>query len=227
LANNGKGITPSQSLDNVVYIPDNTSNPSNFYLSYRKGSNIYAVDNNNSQATKGTYLKNLVTNGDFSDGTNGWIYSGVPTITVDSSLGRTALKFVANNKNPYYRVDIPSDQSHIWYTKLECYVSSYTSGGISALDVRSNVSSAYANPLKLNQWQTLSLVTTGKTGGVESILIGSANSFVTATFYISNVSTMDLTAAFGAGNEPTKAQMDTMMSSFPNNWFNATAKVNL
>lgn len=229
-ANSGKGITPSQSMDIVAYIPDNTSNPNNFCLMYKKGTNTYAVEDN-SPPSKAVCLTNLVTNGDFSSGTDGWSYAGVPAITTDSSLGRTSLKFIANNVNPFYLVYITSDQSHHWYTKLECYVSSYTSGGISVLDVRSidggGVTTAYADSSKLNQWQTVSMITTGKTGGGESILVGSANSYVTATFYISNVSTIDLTAAFGAGNEPTKAQMDTIMNSFPNNWFNGTRKGNL
>jgi len=230
LANNGKGITPSQTMDSVIYIPDNTSNPKNFCLQYRKGTTTYAVDNN-SQPGKGVCLQNLVGNGDFRNGVSGWGYAGIPTITTDSSLGRPSLKFVSNNINPFYTKDIPSDQSHYWYTKLECYVSSYASGTIGALDVRNRdsggVTEINANISTLNQWQTLSVVTTGKTGGGMNIFVGTANAYATATFYISNVSTIDLTAAFGAGNEPTKAQMDTIMSNYPNNWFNVTAKANL
>ena len=230
LANGGKGITPSQLLDSVIYVPDNTSVPNNFCLQYRKGANTYAVDST-SQPTKGVCLVNSVSNGDFSNGTTGWTYSGIPTIITDSSLGRSSLKFIANGNNPYYARIISSDQSHYWYTKLECYVLSRTSGSISALDVRNiaggGVSSVYADNLKLNQWQALSIITTGKTGGGEYILVGSGNSLVTATFYISNISTIDLTESFGAGNEPTKAQMDTIMTNYPNNWFNIVAKANL
>ena len=230
LANGGKGITSSQSLDNIIYVPDNTSNPNNFCLQYRKGTNTYAIDNT-SQPTKGVCLQNLITNGDFRNGTSGWNNSNIPTITTDSSLDRSSLKFIANGNNPFYSRSILSDQSHYWYTKLECYISSRISGSISALDVRNiaggGVSSVYADNLKLNQWQALSIITIGKTGGGESILVGTGNSIVTATFYISNISTIDLTEAFGSGNEPTKAQMDTIMNSYPNNWFNVVAKANL
>ena len=38
---------------------------------------------------------------------------------------------------------------------------------------------------------------------------------------------IDLTASFGVGKEPTKAQTDTLMTQLPNSWFNITAKVNL
>ena len=44
---------------------------------------------------------------------------------------------------------------------------------------------------------------------------------------IKDVSVVNLTDTFGAGNEPTKAQMDTIMSGYPNGWFNITAKANL
>ena len=33
---------------------------------------------------------------------------------------------------------------------------------------------------------------------------------------------IDLTAAFGAGNEPTKSQMDVLMLQFPERWLNGT-----
>jgi hypothetical protein len=226
LANSGKGITQSQTLDNITYIPDNASNPKNFCLMYRKGTNTYAIDNN-SAASKGVCLTNLVPNGDFSNGTTGWTYGGHPTVTTDSSLGRSSLQFIANNINPYYTIFMPSDQSHLWYEKIECYISSYTTGNIGALDVRNGVTQVNADSSKLNQWQTISAITTGKTGGGMSMLVGTANSYVTATFYLSNGSAIDLTAAFGAGNEPTKAQMDTIMSNYPNNWFNGTAKGSL
>ena len=71
LANNGKGITSSQSLDSVIYVPDNTSNPKNFCLMYRIGSNTYAMDNS-SAPTRGVCLSNLISNGDFANGTTGW-----------------------------------------------------------------------------------------------------------------------------------------------------------
>ena len=37
-----------------------------------------------------------------------------------------------------------------------------------------------------------------------------------------NILAIDLTTAFGAGNEPTKEQMDAILSQFPNSYFNGT-----
>lgn len=36
---------------------------------------------------------------------------------------------------------------------------------------------------------------------------------------------IDLTALFGAGNEPTVAQMDALMAQFPNSWFDGTKNI--
>jgi hypothetical protein len=48
------------------------------------------------------------------------------------------------------------------------------------------------------------------------------------TDYVKYWSVIDLTNAFGSGNEPTQAStVDTIMSNYPNNWFNIVAKASL
>lgn len=42
---------------------------------------------------------------------------------------------------------------------------------------------------------------------------------------IDNFLILNLTALFGAGNEPTKEQMDYLLSNFPNSWFNGTQEL--
>ena len=41
-----------------------------------------------------------------------------------------------------------------------------------------------------------------------------------------NVFATDLTASFGAGSEPTAAQMDAIMQHYPNSWFDGTVTAN-
>ena len=43
-----------------------------------------------------------------------------------------------------------------------------------------------------------------------------------ATQVVSYMSALDLTAIFGAGNEPTAAQMDAILARWPNSWFDGT-----
>ena len=35
---------------------------------------------------------------------------------------------------------------------------------------------------------------------------------------------LNLTQIFGAGNEPTKEEMDKLLSVYPNSWFNGTSE---
>ena len=82
LANSGKGITPSQTMDSVIYIPDNTSNPKTFCLQYKKGTTTYAVDST-SPVSSGVCLGNIITNSDLSLDSNsdgiadGWSIAGL------------------------------------------------------------------------------------------------------------------------------------------------------
>jgi len=41
-----------------------------------------------------------------------------------------------------------------------------------------------------------------------------------------NAVMIDLTATFGAGNEPTQAAMDTILAAYPTKWFEGTVIVN-
>ena len=47
-----------------------------------------------------------------------------------------------------------------------------------------------------------------------------------ATTKYKNILVINLTTTFGAGNEPTKEQMDQIMEQFPNSWFNGTVTAN-
>jgi prepilin-type N-terminal cleavage/methylation domain-containing protein len=236
LANGGKGINPSQSLDDITYIPDNTSNPKYFCLEYTKGSNTYAVDSN-SQPSKGVCLKNLVSNGDFSSGTASWTgyYAGVTasgnTATVTgngaastpyvafSSLGNWAL-----GKKVYSLAQMRVTNSSCTSLSLSNYASGMSPNTIFATSV--------SNPT-INSWYTLSGVTTLASGGVSTYNIQLGDAYADAatangkSMEIKYVLAIDLTTVFGAGNEPTKAQMDAIMAGYTNNWFFATGKVSL
>lgn len=209
LANNGKGITQSQTLDNITYIPDNTSNSNNFCLRYRKGNNNYAVDNTSSPAS-GVCLQNLVINGDFRSGVSGWSISGATSV-VNGELYRNL-----PSDNGFQ--DITIVNGHIVYatcigrvfsgnTQVNAFDKGNFSNGVIVLST-SSTTNVNGSALK-----------TAANGGIRIDTGGYA--------YFDNFLVIDLTAAFGAGNEPTKAQVDTIMSNYPNNWFNIVAKASL
>jgi len=230
LANGGKGIIPNPSLDDYKYTVDNTSNPKNFCLQYREGTNTYAIDND-SAVSKGVCLTNLVTNGDFRNGTTGWVISSNATITGSQII------FTANSVNMYFlqsNLYTPNSKSgNKLYIKLN--IVSNTLVGTGYIRV-----GGYGGNDFCNQNDISSVNTSIPIGNISKIITvreaaGNDNQstiFLLATYtsgsmIIDDVEIIDLTTAFGAGNEPTQAQMDTIISNYPNSWFNIVAKANL
>ena len=231
LANNGKGITSSQSLDSVIYVPDNTSNPKNFCLMYRIGTNTYAMDNS-SAPTRGVCLSNLISNGDFANGTTGWSGSSG---TIAASAG--VIQVTSNGGASYSEVTQSCSgcaiNGHKIYAILKQMVtnSSATDVAVQIADSVSNKSLPIIYSPTINVWYTNSgIVTLTGTGNMwfkpnqMYVDAATANGKVMKIQY---PAVFDLTSMFGAGNEPTQAQMDTIMSSYPNNWFNIVAKASL
>ena len=222
LANGGKGIASSQIMDSIIYVPDNTSNPKNFCLQYRKGANTYAVDSI-SQPTTGVCLQNLVTNGDFSQGSTGWSVHNIPggvfannefvgTATVSGAkITDSGIPFTSGHKY-YMRAYIKADSTAV-------FVFSYD--GVNSFYAYNNGSGNYA----LTSGVFTSGNTTSNTGQFQMVREGRSSGWT--EIRAKQGMLVDLTASFGAGNEPTKTQMDTIMNSYSNNWFDIVAKANL
>ena len=225
LANNGRGIAPSQSMDDIIYVPDNTSNPKNFCLQYRKGTNTYAVDAT-TQPSKGVCLKNLITGGDFNGGTTGWLPSG----GVDSIISGK-LRHVSGGQytysQTYYNFSFINDHTYAVYFDYNCDAT------VTALYPRWMFNNGTAATIFDNLTRTTVLTKRGLVVALNSSTYTSVGFNILqyapsgAGFSLDNVVVIDLTASFGAGNEPNQAQMDIIMSSYANSWINITAKANL
>jgi hypothetical protein len=227
-ANSGKDITPSQAMDSVIYVPDNTSNPKNFCLEYRKGSITYAVDNT-SAPSKGVCLVNLITDSNFSLDSNsdgladGWSLAGVASKSLNNNIQtympNAQYSILQNTAQPTYIND------HIYYTtayvdtdttSVFLYIyqgsggswvgsSHSTTSGFQRLSVKTNI---------VNNTNSYIYIQDNRTGGFTQI-------------QVKQWITIDLTAAFGTGNEPNQASMDSITNNYPNNWFNIVAKASL
>lgn len=222
LANGGKGITQSQSLDGIIYVPDNTSNPNNFCLEYRKGTNTYAIDNSSS-VSNGVCLKNLVTNGDFSNGVVSW-GSDYGSVSAANNI-LTAVQTFQYGMGNAYTMSPTKIIGHKYYGHCFARVL-FNDSTFLRYKLYTQILNVIANPVQ-NQWYELSFVGTADNvlpyDGVEAGASGAAG---TREFQLKYFIEIDLTAAFGAGNEPTKAQMDTIMGNYLNSWFNIVSKVN-
>jgi len=207
-------------MDYIYYGVDNTSNPKYYCYMYRKGTDTWAVDSN-SAVSKGVCLQNLVTNGDFSQGATGWMSSAPLTV----SNNECYFTVISQHDGPaQYIPNYVNYKSHKLYYAASVKVNSNPVYLIlnDALSQSTITSASFESYARLSGVWTINPGTTGIYAKLQD-----SRSTGWSTNYIKYWATVDITSAFGAGNEPTQAQMDALMAQLPNNWFNITAKVNL
>ena len=147
---------------------------------------------------------NKVTNGDFSGGTTGWSFI---TAIVDgraSKLATGAWQGITCAVNTVI--------GNQYYVSAEIEGTSANYIELSTAGIKYAQSTAKSR---------VSLVTKA-TLAQHTLLIGDNRSSGWTTYYADNVIAIDLTATFGAGNEPTAEQMDRLLTQFPNSWFTGT-----
>ena len=155
---------------------------------------------------------NLITNGNFDTGIEGWVTGAAnPNTTLEwvtEGVGGYLKTTVINDSNIYVFSGVCSNQisldsTHIYYGAVDLKVSSSVTSDVSA-SLFGNKTDKYA--IKDNQWHTLTLYgnpsSTSTTWSAYVIELGSAKAG--DVINIDNVMVYDLTAIFGAGNEPTE-----------------------
>lgn len=178
-----------------------------------------------------TTLTNIVTNGNFANGTTGWTAlqstinandnvlsitgSGVGVSPLSSEFTSTPW---ANGKKIYLRAEARVTNSVC--SQIQANLRHSTGNQLSAVT---------ASPVQ-NQWYTVSGVGTSgvATENIEIRLVHVYASAATANgkvMEVQGVLAIDLTAIFGAGNEPTSAQMDRWFTVFNISWFNTTRQI--
>ncbi len=173
---------------------------------------------------------NLVTNGDFSNGTAGWAAGNSVNTVTDGILTNTA---DGSSINPYVTRPFitPLVTGKKYYVKLKVRVTNSACTGIRVYN-GATTSTFIDNPIA-NEWYDFGIVITA----------GANHAYLTiyryySTAAIANGSSMEIDSVLaicltdifcggviGAGNEPTAAGMDALLSAFPNSWFNGTGVV--
>lgn len=210
------------SSSGVAYGYSTTNSNANFCLTATVGDISYYLDND-TKATPteggcnghtwpgGVAMTNLVTNGDFSSGTSGWKLGGGWSIS-----GGALVSTAPGSGQAYITIGSPPiTQGKSYY--MSATISSYTSGGA---EVHLGGMAPGVPKSSLGSFSVVS-VASGANGNF--VFGRDANAFLGGIDYVCLI---DLTAAFGAGKEPTKAQMDQIMNQFPNKWFNGTVTAN-
>ena len=152
---------------------------------------------------------NLVTNGDFSNGTTGWTAPAGGSFSVSSGEA----SFTANAQTGRIQIPLSAPTGHVIYRRA--YVKSTSNlvglGATSSVRVAHSGSGNYEwlTQYQVNETMMYISITDGRTSAWDAI-------------YTKYVLSLDLTAIFGAGNEPSKPVMDAIMALYPNSWFDKT-----
>lgn len=184
-----------------------------------KGKTFANLDLRFEDAEKDSYfpIKNLITNGDFSNGTTGWatvdaVVNGVAEKTALTQY--SAMVYIISNTNLYKgrkiyaKADVKTDSSLVNITITD---------GITLKDKAHTGS---------NNFESLSVVhTVSNSATVTYFKVQDNRAGGWTKFYVDNVLAIDLTTIFGAGNEPSKEEMDKILSYYPNSWFDGTVNL--
>ena len=165
--------------------------------------------------------RNLVSNGDFSNGTTGWTANNSTLSANNNTLSTTG-----NNTS----ATVGAIQNYNKIIGNKYYVTAkarVTNSDATSISIYTGVPAAVLNTPIINTWYKLSGIFTATS--YQSVVINNAYiNTATAngkTMDIQYITLIDLTAAFGAGKEPTLAEMDRLMARFPNSWFDGVKPI--
>ena len=167
--------------------------------------------------------RNGVVNGDFSNGTTGWssqlqtltVSNGILSASVENVISRlfTPSEILAGRKYYFkYSNFVPSDVAQV----NKFTITTGLNAGI--------VVDSFTEASKLTPSQSYIFTPTLNASGwrLNMSLYDLTKPF---SYTIDNILAIDLTATFGAGKEPTLAEMDRLMARFPNSWFDGAKPI--
>lgn len=144
---------------------------------------------------------NIITNGDFSNGTTGWMSD----MTTGFAVTNGVAYFLPTGQYGGITKTFPSITGHKYYVKSKIK----TASGNFAIMMGASV----AAHSSVNQWETLSVIYIA--GGTTSTFALAESSATFLDVYADDVLIIALTATFGAGNEPTQAECDSLFAFTP------------
>ncbi len=162
-----------------------------------------AVDGQASVGIEGRTVTNLVKNGNFANGTTGWEASNGVLITVEngklkfSSSSTSAFSYISTKANllsgrKYYITHEQESNKYTWYyrglpSNIIYHEDTDTIDGKKSAIIEPNIDDTFI-AFRVN------------------------NSYEVSDIYVDNFMIVDLTATFGAGNEPTLEECDKIFS---------------
>jgi len=170
-------------------------------------------------------LSNVISNGDMSSGTSGWTVGNASmsaasnVLTVTANGGASAYIALTN-------VSGLLRQGRRYYVSCLVRATGSVTPYTITLQGAGSTGVTLTSPV-IGTWYLLSNANAGLNDGFSAnwymaLAYPSIAEATGATIEVKWANMLDLTAAFGAGNEPTKSEMDLLLSKYPNSWFNGT-----
>lgn len=172
-------------------------------------------------------IENAESNGDFINDTVGFTVVG--SVAVDEVVYLTSgksIKLTATGTTVYALKDYILDNDHIIYIAIKGLITSTSNNfGIRVYDYQSssNIQDILFDLGILGSWQLLSATRTIAGGGIR-LYIG-VNASRTFVCNYDNLIIVDLTDTFGAGNEPSKEEMDYLLEEWTSEYLDGTESV--
>lgn len=177
-------------------------------------------------------MKNLIPNGDFSKGTTGWSFAN-GSASVNNKRYRVIPNVGITFFEPRITLNTKVGVGDVLYMKSRFLYNGYLTrlshmfnqGGTQVAPEKR--SSVYAPNIE----HTVSDIITAspsQTSNSPTFYLGLYYATgATADAYVEfmDIAFINLTEVFGAGNEPTKAQMDALLATYPNSWFDGTVNL--
>lgn len=157
---------------------------------------------------------NLVTNGDFKTNTVNWRGFFCTLTSVDGVAEMTDQANEGFNR-AFQEYGVPT--GHKIYARADVKATTNLAG------IGIPTATRLASHSGSGEWEKLSFIRTVTTESEITLIDNRTSDW--DTVYFDNVFAVDLTATFGAGNEPTKKEMDALMAYFPNSWFDGTRNI--
>lgn len=175
-------------------------------------------------------ITNGVLNGDFSKGTESWTADSCSFV---ESNGVLVVSSIGIQSPRPRQTTIPIATGDVLYAKtkvksLSSNVTRFQHRLIGSVTTGTSVLVSLESPV-VGQWYEFSglLTVTSQVGNWSYALISNLQDSTISEpiLEVDNVIHLNLTQIFGKGNEPTQAQMDALLATYPNSWFDGTVNL--
>ena len=156
-------------------------------------------------------LNNLITNGNFVDGTTGWRFGNSIT---ETSVADGILSFIGGGGLGYHSANWISRANRTMFTGGHILYNIVTARSLMGARFYVGFGYGYSTFDLTDQWGTYSYL-----GGHTSSHGPTYGAFSGDTAEMTNAMCFDLTEIFGAGGEPTKEEMDLLISTLGIDYF--------